>query len=134
MDNEFKKALYILAFVLFPTIFYAQKYTEKSSFSLGLHYAILGEGDYEGIMITNHYSYRILPILEVSPSFGYLTSYRQLDNLIIETYLANHLLGDISIYIIPINSKRLFFKLGGGALSVLGKRFGQMVFIMTFLE
>ncbi|MBK8566191.1 MAG: hypothetical protein IPN76_23330 [Saprospiraceae bacterium] len=111
----------IFAFFLLPNVIFAQKIGSKNTISLGLHHVILGEGDYNGFAITNHYSRQFLSFFEFSPSLGYISSHKQSDIGFIETYLANHLTFDLPVNVVPVNAKYFFLKIGGGGLIRLRK-------------
>ncbi|TAK40486.1 MAG: hypothetical protein EPO28_10095 [Saprospiraceae bacterium] len=108
--------LVFTAFFLFDSINgISQTFNQKrNSVLAGVHYAILGEGDYEGTMVTNQYNRQFFSFLELSPSLGYLASSRFISQPYRETYLTNHLLGDVSLFLVPVRTKCMFFKIGGG--------------------
>lgn len=113
--------LYILLILIIsPFLMFAQR-NYSNSVSIGLNYAILGEGDYEAWIYQNQYAIEVFDFIEGTISVGFLSSHFEEEYLnnstqsFVRLYEAQHFTADFSVHLIPIIiADKVYLKLGGG--------------------
>jgi hypothetical protein len=87
----------------------------KIGINASLNYAFFGDGDYSGFYFNNGISYSISPTFQICALIGFITSSNKGEDDIFMLHNDTHLLGDIYLKILPINTKKIIGYLGFGS-------------------
>jgi hypothetical protein len=87
----------------------------KIGINASVNYAFLGDGDYVGFYFNNGISYSIKPSFQICVLMGFITSSNKGEDDIFLLHNNTHLLGDIYLKILPINTQKIIGYLGFGS-------------------
>ena len=87
----------------------------KIGINASFNYAFLGDGDYAGFYFNNGISYSINPSFQICALIGFITSSNKGEDDILLLHNDTHLLGNIYLKILPIDTKKIIGFLGFGS-------------------